>query len=135
MHGHVTGEILYKIIDKNVFSIFGKNKCSAICTDGARVMTGRNQGLIGWLIKNNIKIPSFHCIIHQQSLFSKELNMSHTMEIAVKIINKIKGDTMPYDIENSRSFSLSLSLILVMYSYTQRSVGLAVVGALKESLI
>lgn len=64
---------------------------SAICTDGAKVMVGKNKGLVGILNKNGINVPSFHCIIHQQALFSKELRMNCAMEMAVKIINRIKG--------------------------------------------
>ena len=35
--------------------------------------------------------PAFHCIIHQQALFSKEIAMNSTMNIAVKIMNKVRG--------------------------------------------
>lgn len=91
LHGNVKGVTLYEAVNEHVFSIVDKNKLSSICTDGAKVMVGKKNGLVGYLLKNNIKIPTFHCIIHQQTLFSKELNMVGAMDIAIKIINKIKG--------------------------------------------
>ena len=38
-----------------------------------------------------INCPAVHCLIHQQALFSKRIGMNSTMNIAVKIINKIRG--------------------------------------------
>ena len=46
--------------------------------DGAKVIRGRN------------KRPAFHCVIHQKALFSKGIGMNSTMNIAVKIIIKIR---------------------------------------------
>lgn len=91
LHGNVTGQVLYDAIDSNVFSIVDKRKLSSICTDGAQVMRGKHKGLLGILKKNGINCPAFHCVIHQEALFSKELSMTTTMNIAVKIINKIRG--------------------------------------------
>lgn len=54
-------------------------------------MVGKKIGLAGQLSMNNIKVPAFHCCIHQQVLFSKELGCVQAMETAIKIINKIKG--------------------------------------------
>ena len=48
-------------------------------------MRGRNKGLLG------INCPPFHCVIHQQALFSNEIGMNSTMNISAKIINKIGG--------------------------------------------
>lgn len=67
------------------------NKLSAVCTDGAPAMLGKNNGFIGQLIKNNIRVPSFHCAIHQEALCTKGTNNIHTMNVVVKIINKIRG--------------------------------------------
>ena len=54
-------------------------------------MKGRNNCLLGILNKNGVNCLAFHCVIHQQALFSKEIGMNRTMNIAVKIINKIRG--------------------------------------------
>lgn len=91
LHGHVTGQVLYEAIDSKIFTVAEKSKLSSICTDGAKVMRGKTKGLLGLLKKNNINCLAFHCVIHQQALFCKSLSMSNTMNIAVKIINKIRG--------------------------------------------
>lgn len=91
LHGNVTGQVLYDTIESKVFSIVDKRKLSSICTDGAKVMRGIHKGLLGILKKNGINCPAFHCVIHQQALFSKELSMTNAMNIAVQIINKIRG--------------------------------------------
>ena len=54
-------------------------------------MSDRNNGLLGILNKNGVNCPAFHWVIHQQTLLSKEIGMNSTMNIAVKIINKIRG--------------------------------------------
>ncbi|GFU98459.1 uncharacterized protein TNCV_3652901 [Trichonephila clavipes] len=37
---------------------------------------------------------SYHCIIHQQALCCKILNMRHVMRICVKIVNSIRGRSL-----------------------------------------
>lgn len=90
-YGNVTGEILFNSFERNVLSVIDKNKLSAICTDGAAVMVGRTNGFVGQLIKAGIKVPTFHCIIHQQALFAKTIGLPATMKTALKIINRLKG--------------------------------------------
>lgn len=90
MYGHVNGETLWKSVQEKVLKIAGKNKLSAVCTDGANVMVGKRNGLIG-LLSQHIDVPSFHCIIHQQALFAKHLCLNDVMKICVQIINKIRG--------------------------------------------
>ena len=53
-----------------------KIKLASNCLDGAKVIRGSNS--------------AFHCVIHQQAVFSKEIGMNSTMNMAVKIINKIR---------------------------------------------
>lgn len=91
LHGNVTGKILFDAVNGKIFSFANLQKLSSICTDGARVMTGKKEGFVGHLIRNNINVPCFHCIIHQQALFSKALGMMQSMTVAVKVINKIRG--------------------------------------------
>lgn len=91
LHGHINGQTIFDAVNEHVFSICSPNKLSSICTDGAKNMTGRDTGLVGRLRRNNINAPAFQCIIHQQALFSKELNKIQAMNTAVRVINKIKG--------------------------------------------
>lgn len=90
-YGHVTGQTIYNAFERNVLSVIGREKLSAICTDGAPAMIGRKIGFVGNLIKAGIQVPTFHCIIHQQALFSKTLGFKEAMKTAVKIINRLRG--------------------------------------------
>lgn len=90
-YGNVNGEAIYNAFIKNVLSLTQKEKLSAICTDGAAVMVGKKQGFVGQLLKAGIHVRTFHCIIHQQALFSKSIGLKETMAIAVRIINRLRG--------------------------------------------
>lgn len=90
-YGNVTGAVIFEAFKKNVLSLIAIEKISSICTDGAAVMVGRNQGFVGQLIKANVTVPTFHCIIHQQALFSKRIGLQESMKISVKIINRLRG--------------------------------------------
>ncbi|XP_050516362.1 protein FAM200A-like [Diabrotica virgifera virgifera] len=79
----------------NVFINFVKQyeipiyKLMCITTDGAPSMTGVNNGFVA-LCRANDDFPSFfsfHCIIHQQVLCSKILNMDDIMKMTTKIVN------------------------------------------------
>ena len=89
VHWYVAGQALFDAID--FFLIVDKNKLAWICSDGAKVTSGRSKSLLWILNKNGVNSPAFHCVIHQQALFSKEIGMNDTINIAVKIINKIWG--------------------------------------------
>lgn len=91
LHGNVTGMAIFNAVNKKLFSFSNLKKLSSVCTDGAPVMVGKKEGFVGQLMKNNVNVPCFHCIIHQQALFSKAIGMMQAMKVAVKIINKIRG--------------------------------------------
>ncbi|KAK2719602.1 hypothetical protein QYM36_005167 [Artemia franciscana] len=71
--------------------------------DGAAALTGKNNGLMGWIRKKNPKVKWLHCIIHRQALASKRMNahLHETLNEAVKVINFIKARPL-----NSRMFKL-----------------------------
>uniref|UniRef100_A0A6P7HAE6 General transcription factor II-I repeat domain-containing protein 2A-like n=1 Tax=Diabrotica virgifera virgifera TaxID=50390 RepID=A0A6P7HAE6_DIAVI len=67
-----------------------------IITDGAPSMTGVNNGFVA-LCRANEDFPwffSLHCIIHQQVLCSKILNMDDIMKITTKIVNSIRARSL-----------------------------------------
>lgn len=71
-------------------------KLVSITTDGAPCMTGKVNGFIAFCQANN-EFPSFfsfHCLIHQQVLCSKILNMEDVMGIASKIVNSIRARSL-----------------------------------------
>ena len=54
-------------------------------------MVGRNNGLVGLLKTNGVSCPTFHCIIHQEVLCTKALQMSAIMSNVSAIVNIIRG--------------------------------------------
>ena len=60
-------------------------------TDGAPAMVGRNNGLVGLLKTNGVSYLTFHCIIHQEVLCTKALQMSAIMSNVSAIVNIIRG--------------------------------------------
>ena len=62
-------------------------------TDGAPSMIGKNNGFLS-LCKLDEKFPdfiSFHCIIHNNALCAKILDVNDIMDVAVKIANSIRA--------------------------------------------
>lgn len=71
-------------------------KLLCITTDGAPSMTGNKNGFVA-LCRANDDFPSFfafHCIIHQQVLCSKILNIKDVMSIVTKIVNSIRARSL-----------------------------------------
>jgi len=68
-------------------------KLVAMTTDGAPAMIGRNVGFIGLCEKDEAfpKFNSYHCVIHQENLIAKKLNLDHVMSVIVRIVNFIRG--------------------------------------------
>ncbi|XP_025203824.1 general transcription factor II-I repeat domain-containing protein 2B-like [Melanaphis sacchari] len=71
-------------------------KLCSITTDGAPNMVGRNTGLIGRITEfttsKMFETPIFlHCIIHQQSLCGKIMNLEHVMKVVTKTVNFIRS--------------------------------------------
>lgn len=40
----------------------------------------------------------FHCIIHKEALFTKHINLLNTMEVAIRIISKVRGFLQEIDV-------------------------------------
>ena len=68
-------------------------KLTSITTDGARAMTGKENGFIGLCRKDALfpKFITYHCFIHQEMLYAKTINFNHVMSVVTKIINSIKA--------------------------------------------
>ena len=68
---------------------FEKSECVVI--DGARAMTGQGIGLAGILKNHGVNCPVFHCIIHQEAVCAKSLQMADVMITVTNIVNIIRG--------------------------------------------
>ena len=61
--------------------------------DGAPSIMEKNIGLLGILLREYPHIKINHCIIHCQSLASKDLslNFSDVMQVVISIVNHVKA--------------------------------------------
>ena len=72
-------------------------KLVSITTDGAPAMIGHLNGFIA-KCRQDDAFPDFlnyHCIIHQQALCAKMLNMKEIMDVATKIACVIRARSLP----------------------------------------
>ena len=89
MHGTTTGEDLFLEIEKilQCYSLHW-NKLQCITVDGGKNMARLKKGLVGRIMSkleelHLRKALSLHCIIHQQALCSKHLDISCVMQPVV----------------------------------------------------
>ncbi|RXN37666.1 general transcription factor II-I repeat domain-containing 2A-like protein [Labeo rohita] len=97
LKGHTRGEDIFQafmeFVNKTQLPLF---KLISITTDGAPAMVGRTNGFIA-LCKQSEYFPDFlnyHCIIHQQALCGKILNMQEVMDVAMKIVCSVRARSL-----------------------------------------
>lgn len=97
MNAHTRGEDIFQIfknfIDKTKIPVC---KLVSITTDGAPAMTGRRNGFVA-KCREDEAFPdflSYHCIIHQQALCAKMLNMKEIMDVATKVACSIRAKSL-----------------------------------------
>ena len=74
---------------KNELSVGQVDQC---LTDGAPAMTGCNVGFCAQLEQFlGRTLLKYHCIIHQESLCGKSLQMKDVMLVVVKCVNDIRA--------------------------------------------
>jgi hypothetical protein len=73
-------------------------KMAGFVSDGAPAMIGKNNNVAAKLKKNKAKefegttyFRSLHCILHQQELCAKYLEMNHVMDTVIKTVNFIRA--------------------------------------------
>ena len=91
LHGTAKGSDIYNSLVSVANAYGGFEKCSSVVTDGAPAMVGRKTGLVGLLKTNGVNCPTLHCIIHQEVLCTKALQMSDIMSSVMAIVNIIRG--------------------------------------------
>lgn len=106
MHDTTTGSDIFKAVMEvlNAYNLPLK-KLVCLATDGAPAMTGTVKGVVAKFKEQckeqgNTDFQHFHCIIHQQSLCSKVLNIGHVLKNVTKIVNYIRARGL-----NHRQFS------------------------------
>lgn len=78
-------------------SFFNENgimweKCIGLCTDGAPSMAGKNAGLQALVRKVAPRVIWTHCMIHRQSLVSKDMSedLRKVFDVVIRVVNFIK---------------------------------------------
>ena len=99
LKGTTTGSDIFQALEKCIEK-YGLpwDKLVSLATDGAPSMCSQNVGVVG-LVKNKlnsletigINCTSIHCILHQEALCSKSLQMKEVMDVVVKTINFIRS--------------------------------------------
>ncbi|XP_065662992.1 general transcription factor II-I repeat domain-containing protein 2-like [Hydra vulgaris] len=106
MHGTTTGADIFleieKTLDKYEFPI---TKLVSIVTDGAPAMIGLKKGLVSKLNeKIGKKINNFHCIIHQEVLCGKTIDLDYVIKRIASVVNFIRARRL-----NHRQFASLLN--------------------------
>ena len=84
-------DIFRKLQVTSLETQFDPSKLFAVVTDGCPSMLGENQGLINkWREENDLApVTWHHCILHQESLAAKPLNMSNVTRVVISTVNWI----------------------------------------------
>ncbi len=97
MKEHMRGEDMFQLfknfVEKTQLPLY---KLVSITTGGAPAMVGRVNGFIA-KCRQDDAFPDFlnyHCIIHQQALCAKMLNMKEIMDVATKIACSIRARSL-----------------------------------------
>ena len=97
------------------------DKLVCLATDGAPTMCSRNVGVVGLMKKkldsleaNEINFISVHCILDQEALCSKDLQMKEVMDLEIKTVNFIKSHRL-----NHRQFKSSLMNVVSFITLIQ----------------
>ena len=98
MKDRTTGEDIFECVKKSIstMNLSWKNMVSAT-TDGCPSLTGKNVGLLKRISDHVAEVDCtrellfLHCIIHQEVLCKKVMNMKHVVNPIIKMVNFIRA--------------------------------------------
>jgi len=100
MHDTTKGEDIFKEIEM-LLGLYNLRweQLKSVTTDGGRNMCGVRNGLIGHIYRicENFSVPKplvFHCIIHQEALCVKHIDLLSIINPVTKAINYIRSSTL-----------------------------------------
>ncbi|XP_067137351.1 zinc finger BED domain-containing protein 5-like [Centruroides vittatus] len=93
---HAIGQCLFDVFYEATrnYTNIDWTKCIAVCSDGARAITGKNSGLMKILRDRLIPRAEWtHCFLHRHALVTKNMpeNLNQILCEAVKLVNFIKS--------------------------------------------
>ena len=104
LKGITTGRDIFQTLEKCIDK-YGLPWDRLVClaTDGAPAMRSTWIGVVGY-VENKLNSPetekvnfvSVHCILHQEALCSKSLQMREVMDVVVKTVNFIRSRGLTY---------------------------------------
>ncbi|XP_060796340.1 zinc finger BED domain-containing protein 5-like [Neoarius graeffei] len=104
LQSHTTGEAIFNVLDSFIRENgLAWDRCVGLCTDGARAMTGREQGLAARVKQVAPLVKWTHCMVHREALAAKKMPslLESVLNQSVKMINLIKSRPL-----NSRLFEV-----------------------------
>jgi hypothetical protein len=106
LKGTTTGEDIFQKLCETLRSLYlNRKELCCVTTDGAKSIVGSNSGVVT-RIKTEMECSNFsppmqlHCIIQQQALCSKVMNVESVMNIVVSTVHFIRRSVL-----NHRHFS------------------------------
>lgn len=94
LKGKTTGQIIYNEFSEGLQNLNAPiSKLCNITTDGALNMVGKNAGFSG-IFRNqnpNHDVVFLHCIIHQDVLCKAAIDITHVLNVVIKLINTIRS--------------------------------------------
>ncbi|XP_076372678.1 general transcription factor II-I repeat domain-containing protein 2-like [Tachypleus tridentatus] len=111
-HGRTSGEDIFMEVHKTLQDYnLQWNQLRGVTVDGGKNMAGVKKGLVELIRKQleDLQLPSalfIHCIMHQQALYGKDLDISCILKPVISAVNFIRGHAL-----NHRQFKAFLEEI------------------------